>query len=147
ALAAMSVVRQSRADQSDANSLYIHGLVWNRQLPAPMNDWLIRLDAKVDVPVSGAPGFGIIADDFHDAVGSHTQLQAAIVNGNQMTLTGTITESKTASLVGQPVRVEGTLTGDGSVDRLTVTIGVSAFTGAGFAVGKRIHQPVPPILG
>jgi len=26
-----------------------------RQLAAPMNDWLIRLDAQVDVPIGNAP--------------------------------------------------------------------------------------------
>jgi len=135
ALAALSVLPETRADQRQPDFLYIHGLVWNRQLSAPMNDWLIRLDAKVDIPVGASPGFATFSDDFHDPVGSHAQLQSAILNGNQLTLTGTITESKTTSLVGQPVRIEGKLEDDNSVDGLTVTIGASKFNGAGTATG------------
>ena len=51
ALAALSALPKAQAgSQSEGKSLYIHGMVWNRQLPSPMNDWLIRLDAKVDLP-------------------------------------------------------------------------------------------------
>lgn len=128
ALAALSALPKANAAQQD--SIYIHGLVWNRQLAAPMNDWLIRLDAKTDIPVGTAPGLVTLGDDFHDGVGSHVEIQAAILNGDQLTLTGAITESKTPTLVGQPVRIQGKLTG-ATVEGLTVTIGAAIFNGAG----------------
>ena len=138
ALAALSAVPKANADPPRMNGLYIHGMVWNRQLAAPMNDWLIRLDAKVEVPVGNAPppavpGFATLGDDFHDGVGSHVEIREAALQGDQLTINGVITESKTPGLIGQPVRIEGKVLGT-SVQGLTVTIGASAFTGAGLLV-------------
>src|SRR5438477_8365813 len=106
ALAALSAVPVAKADPPRMNGLYIHGMVWNRQLPAPMNDWLIRLDAKVDAalgnePLPLNPGFATLGDDFHDPVGSHATLDSAVLKGDQLVILGRITESKAASLVGQ----------------------------------------------
>ncbi|SRR5579871_2677234 len=138
ALAALSVVPKAAADSPKMNGLYIHGLVWNRQLATPMNDWLIRLDARVQVPIGNetppaVPGFATIGDDFHDGVGSHVEIQQAELKGIQLTITGTITESKTPALIGQSVRIEGQVMGT-SVQGLTVTIGGAVFTGAGVVI-------------
>jgi len=138
ALAALSVVPKATADSPQMNGLYIHGLVWNRQLAAPMNDWLIRLDARVQVPIGNetppaVPGFATMGDDFHDGVGSHVEIQQAALKGVHLTITGTITESKTPALIGQSVRIEGQVMGT-SVQGLTVTIGGAVFTGAGTVI-------------
>ncbi|HTR35597.1 MAG TPA: hypothetical protein VMH80_06830 [Bryobacteraceae bacterium] len=138
ALAALSAVPKAEADPPRMNGLYIHGMVWNRQLAAPMNDWLIRLDARVQVPIGNepqpaVPGFATLGDDFHDAVGSHVELHDATLKGDQLTINGTITESKTPALIGQTVRIEGKVLGT-SVQGLTVTIGTSVFGGAGLLV-------------
>ncbi len=137
-LAALSAVPKANADPPRMNGLYIHGMVWNRQLPAPMNDWLIRLDAKVQVPLvnedpPAATGFATLGDDFHDPVGSHVEIHEATLKGDQLTINGVITESKTPGLVGQSVRIDGKVLGT-SVQGLTVTIGTSVFTGAGLLV-------------
>lgn len=138
ALAALSAVPKAQADPPRMNGLYIHGMVWNRQLAAPMNDWLIRLDARVQVPIGNepppaAPGFATLGDDFHDGAGSHAEIREATLKGDQLTITGAITESKTPELVGQAVRIEGKVLGT-SVQDLTVTIGPSVFSGAGLLV-------------
>src|SRR5437667_12709400 len=101
ALAALSAVPEAKADSLRMNGVYIHGLVWNRQLPAPMNDWLIRFYAKADVPIGNAaapaaPGFATLGDDFHDGPGSHVEIREAAIKGDRLTITGIITESKTA---------------------------------------------------
>jgi hypothetical protein len=128
ALVAASALPSANGEQR--TSLYIHGLVWNRQLTAPMNDWIIRLHAVTDIPVAGSPGVATLGDDFHDAVGSHADIQVATLISDQLTLIGTITESKKPELVGQTVRVDGKLTGT-IIQGLTVTIGSAVFTGAG----------------
>ncbi len=138
ALAALSAVPTAKADPPRLNGLYIHGMVWNRQLAAPMNDWLIRLDAKVQVPIgnqppAAVPGFATLGDDFHDGVGSHVEIHEASLKGDQLTINGVITESKTPGLVGQSVRIEGKVLGT-SVQGLTVTIGAAVFSGAGLLV-------------
>src|SRR5439155_22194245 len=135
ALAAISALPKAMADQPRAYSIYLHGMVWNRQLAAPMNDWLIRLDAKADIPIGNAPppavpGFATLGDDFHDPVGTHVQIQAATVHGNQLTLTDAITESKNPALAGQAVKIEGKVVGTSAEGR-SVTIGGSVFSGAG----------------
>ena len=138
ALAALSALPKAKADPPKVNSLYIHGLVWNKALAAPMNDWLIRLDVKVEIPIGNAPpspipGFATLGDDFHDPVGSHVTIYQATLQGDQLTISGTITESKTPALVGQPVRIEGKVMGT-AVEGLTVTIGSAVFNGAGLLV-------------
>ena len=138
ALTALSTVPKAKADPGRLNGLYIHGMVWNRQLAAPQNDWLIRLDAKVQVPIGNepppaTPGFATLGDDFHDGVGSHVEIHEATLKGDQLAISGVITESKTPGLVGQAVRIEGKVLGT-SVQGLTVTIGASVFTGAGLLV-------------
>jgi len=138
ALAALSAVPKAGADVPRMNGFYIHGMVWNRQLAAPMNDWLIRLDAQVAIPTGNEPppatlGFATLGDDFHDPVGSHVEFQAATLQGNQLTINGTITESKTPGLIGQPVRIAGRVMGT-SVQGLTVTVGTSVFNGGGLLV-------------
>ena len=55
------------------------------------------------------------------------------MKGDELTINGIITESKTPGLVGQSVRIEGKVLGT-SVQGLTVTIGASVFTGAGLLV-------------
>ena len=137
-MAALSALPKAKADQPRAYSVYLHGMVWNRQLAAPMNDWLIRLDAKADIPIGNAPspavpGFATLGDDFHDGVGSHVEFQTATVHGDQLTITGAITESKNEGLIGQTVRIQGKVVGT-SVQGLTVTIGESVFSGAGLLV-------------
>jgi hypothetical protein len=137
ALAAVAA-SNAEADPPRMNGLYIHGMVWNRQLPAPMNDWLIRLDAKVEVPIGNAPppavpGFATLGDDFHDPPGSHVEIHSAALNGDQLTISGVITESKSPTLVGQTVQITGKVLGT-SVQGLTVTIGTSVFNGAGLLV-------------
>jgi len=139
ALAALSALPKAQADsQSQGQSLYIHGMVWNRQLPSPMNDWLIRLDAKVDMPNGNqinppVSGFATLGDDFHDGVGSHVQISAATLDADRLTISGFVTESKTPGLAGQAVRIEGKVQGT-TVEGLTVSIGGSVFQGAGLVV-------------
>jgi hypothetical protein len=138
ALAAMSALPAAKADPPHGFSIYLHGMVWNRQLAAPENDWLIRLDAKADIPIGNnappaAPGFATLGDDFHDNVGSHVEIQTATLDKDRLTITGAITESKTPTLIGQSVRIEGKVIGT-SVEGLTVTIGGSVFSGAGLLV-------------
>src|SRR5262249_35797333 len=104
----------------------------------PMNDWLVRLDAQVDVPIGQAPqpanpGFATLGDDFHDGVGSHVAIREATLKGDQLTINGVVTESKTPALVGQSVRIEGKLVGS-AVQGLTVTVGNAVFTGSGLLV-------------
>ncbi len=104
-LAALSATPNATADQPRGVSIYLHGMVWNRQLPGPMNDWLIRFDAKVDIPIGNAPqpatpGFATIGDAFHDGVGSHIPGHSAVLKGRVLTIDGVITESETATLPG-----------------------------------------------
>ena len=136
ALAALSALPKAQADsQSQGKSLYIHGMVWNVQLPSPMNDWFIRLDAKVDIPNGNqinppVSGFATLGDDFHDGVGSHVQISAATLDADNITISGFVTESKTPALVGQAVRIEGKVQGT-TVEGLTVAVGGSVFQGGG----------------
>jgi len=136
-----------RADQDPqpVTEIYIHGMVWNTQAPVPANDWLVRLDLRAVLPNGNQPslpnpGFATLGDDLHDLLGSDVTLSSAALQGTQLTITGTITESKTPALIGLPVRIEGFAAGT-AVRGLTVTTGNNAFTGAGmFDIGNIIES-------
>ena len=138
-LAVLSGLPKASADQPSTHTIYLHGMVWNRQLIAPMNDWLIRLDANAEIPngldAPAIPGFATLGDDLHDGVSSHLQFQTATLQGDQLAITGVIAESKTAALVGQTVRIDGKVIGT-AVQRLTVTIGGFSLSGAGILTLK-----------
>ena len=135
AVATLSALPSEAEADPQGSSVYVTGMVWNRQLAAPMNDWLIRVYAAADLPTKGGIGsspigFATIGDDLHGPVASHVELQSAILQGDQLAITGAVTESNTPSLVGQPVLITGKVQGT-SVQGLTVTIGGTAFSGAG----------------
>ena len=140
ALASLSALSTPVAadQQQHVMSIYVHGMVWNRQAAAPMNAWLIRLDAKADIPLGNAapaavPGFATLGDDFHDGVGSHVDIHSATLHADHLTLAGIVSESKSGALTGQAIRIEGKVRGT-AVDGLTVTVGDTTFTGAGLLV-------------
>jgi hypothetical protein len=135
ALATLSALPLEGETDPQGTSVYVTGMVWNRQLAAPMNDWLVRVYAAADLPAKGGTGsspigFATIGDDLHAPVGSHIELNTAIFQGDQLAITGAVTESNTPSLVGQPVLITGRVLGT-AVEGLTVTIGGAAFSGAG----------------
>lgn len=138
ALAALTALPQEAKADPPGFSIYITGMVWNRQLAAPMNDWLLKVYAKADVMTGNhsqpaIPGFATVGDDFHDGPGSHIQIQNVALQGSQLTITGFVTESKTPGLAGQPVTIQGKVEGT-AVQGLTVTIGGSVFSGSGLLV-------------
>ena len=136
ALAALSATGQADDNHQTAQEMYVHGMVWNKQLPAPMGDWLVRFDAKFQLPKPGVstlnPGSATLGDDFH-AIGSHVAIHTVDLKGDQLTVTGAITESQNASLVGQSVKIQGKVLGN-SLQGLTITIGSNTFGGAGLLV-------------
>ena len=134
-MATLSALPSEAEADPQGSSVYVTGMVWNRQLAAPMNDWLVRVYAAADLPAKGGTGsspigFATIGDDLHAPVSSHIELQSAILQGDQLAITGAVTESNTPSLVGQPVLITGKVQGT-SVQGLTVTIGGAAFSGVG----------------
>jgi hypothetical protein len=135
ALATLSALPLEAAGDPQGFSVYVTGMVWNLQLATPMNDWRIRVYAAADLTTTGGVGsspigFATIGDDLHNPVSSHADLHSAILQSDQLAITGAVTESNTPSLVGQPVLITGRVHGT-AVEGLTVTIGGAAFSGAG----------------
>jgi len=62
ALAALSALTIARADQQPVTQLYIHGLVWNRQLAAPIirvcRLWMFTIALVFTAVLGSAPAFG-----------------------------------------------------------------------------------------
>ena len=56
AVATLSALPSEAEADPQGSSVYVTGMVWNRQLAAPMNDWLIRVYAAADLPTKGGIG-------------------------------------------------------------------------------------------
>jgi hypothetical protein len=141
-LAALFGIPDAVAADNKALAIYLHGMVWNQQLPAPMSDWLLQLDAKVQIPLGASPAsappeFATFGDTVHTGAGAHVALKAAVLSGDQLTITGSISEAATASLIGQPVQIEGKIEGT-AVEGLTVTVGGSKLRGRGYSSRSRL---------
>src|SRR5262245_17137023 len=76
ALAAGSALLQhGEAEQAAEQVIYVHGLVWNTDLPGVAGELLITFDVRA---VIGGTGFGTFADAVHPGINSHVAFDSAI---------------------------------------------------------------------
>jgi hypothetical protein len=121
-------------DNDDADILYGHGLVWNRDLPGPAGDYKLAFDLRVNL--STGVGFGTASDSVHPEANIHYAITHAKVervrNEQRFTLIGEVTRANNPNNVGLPVRILAQTQGDATA--LAIAIGEQAFAGAGLVV-------------
>ena len=119
----------------DAEVLYGHGNVWNRDLPGIA----AALNLSFDLRVNLATGVG--SGSAHDPVYPDWSMHFAITSSEtkkisggerRMILRGVVTDAVTRSMVGMPVRILAE-TRNGST-AIAIAIGEMAFAGAGLVV-------------
>src|SRR5438105_7069061 len=122
-------------DNNDADVLYGHGMVWNRDLPGVAGDLKLSFDLRVNLE-TGA-GFGTADDPVHPDWNIHFAInsakQEAISAGEtRFTLTGVVTRANNQANVGLPIRILAQTRGDATA--VAIALGDLAFAGAGLVV-------------
>ena len=122
-------------DEDDADVLYGHGMVWNRDLPGVAGDLKMSFDLRVNLE-TGA-GFGTAADPIHPDWNIHfainsTQQQKLRRGDKRYTMIGVVTRANNPANVGLPVRILAETRGDTTA--IAIALGEMAFAGAGLVV-------------
>jgi hypothetical protein len=138
-LAASSLPAQDRVaqrhDDDDAEVLYGHGQVWNRELPGVAGEVRLAFDLRVNLATG--VGFGTAHDPMFPDWNVHFSIDSAartkLRSGEtQFMLRGVVTQANNPASVGLPVRILAETRGDTTA--LAIAIGDQAFGGAGLVV-------------
>lgn len=122
-------------DKNDADVLYGHGMVWNRDLPGVAGDLKLSFDLRVNLETG--TGFGSANDpiypdwNIHFAIDS-TQRERLPRGESRYTMTGVVTRANNPDNVGLPVRILAETRGDTTA--IAIALGEMAFAGAGLVV-------------
>ena len=124
-----------RRDDGDADVLYGHGMVWNRELPGVAGELNLSFDLRVNME-TGA-GFGSASDPVHPEWNIHfaidsVQQEKLRHRNKRFTMTGVVTKANNPENVGLPVRILAETRGDTTA--IAIALGEMAFAGAGLVV-------------
>ena len=122
-------------DKSKADTLYGHGMVWNRELPGEAGEVKLSFDLRANLETG--TGFGTAEDPVHPDWNIHfainsTRQEKLRGNETRYTMFGVVTRANTPSNVGLPVRIIAETRGDTTA--IAIAIGDLAFGGAGLVV-------------
>jgi hypothetical protein len=125
---------QARSENPDADTLYGHGMVWNRELPGLAGLLNLAFDLRVNLKTgtgSGSAGDPVYPGEaFHFSI-EHTQRER--VRGEQrFMMAGTVTDAINPAYVGLPVRIAAQTQGDATA--IVVRVGDAVYSGAGLVV-------------
>jgi hypothetical protein len=135
ATAANAADRRHGNNNNDAEVLYGHGQVWNRDLPGIAGELKLAFDLRVNLETG--VGFGAAHDPVNPDWNVHFSIDSAqrtrLRGGEtQFMLKGVVTQSNGGFNVGEPVRILAQTQGDTTA--LAIAIGDQAFGGAGLVV-------------
>ncbi len=118
----------------DAEVLYGHGLVWNRDLPGPAGDLKLAFDLRVNLETG--IGFGTANDSVHPEANIHFSIAEVtterISKERRYTMTGAVTRANDPKNLNLPIRILAETRGD--TTSVAIAIGELAFAGAGLVV-------------
>jgi hypothetical protein len=116
----------------NADVLFGHGLVWNRDLPGVAE---LKLSFDLRVNLETGAGFGTAHDPVHCDWNIHlpsTPPSGKATPKRGYTMTGVVTQANNPAHVGLPVRILAETRGDTTA--VAIAIGDLAFAGAGLVV-------------
>lgn len=149
AIAATAVAGAGTAHASastDADTLYGHGMVWNRDLPGLAGRLNLSFDLRVNLRTG--TGAGSAGDPAHPDQGfqfaiEHTRRER-VRNEHRFFLEGRVTDALDPTLVGAPVRIAAQTQGDTTA--IVIRVGDAVYTGAGLVVIAIIAILIPLLL-
>ncbi|HEV8542950.1 MAG TPA: hypothetical protein VGR78_11205 [Verrucomicrobiae bacterium] len=120
---------------NNADTLYGHGMVWNRDLPGVAGDLRLSFDLRVNLETG--VGFGTANDPIHPDWNIHFAInsierQKLPKGESRYTMKGVVTNANNPTNVGLPVRILAETSGDTTA--IAIALGDLAFAGAGLVV-------------
>jgi hypothetical protein len=136
-LAASALAAPAGADegQKEGDTLYGHGLVWNRDLPGVAGDLKLAFDLRVNL--EKGTGFGTAEDPVHPDWDIHFSIDSVTTEKRpkgekRFTMTGVVTRANNPNNIGLPVKIIAETVGDTTA--VAIRLGDLAFGGAGLVV-------------
>jgi hypothetical protein len=135
ALAAVGAgAAQARPQAPDADTLYGHGMVWNRELPGLAGRLNLGFDLRVNLKTG--TGAGSAGDAAYPGEGFHFSIDRTHVERvrgeDRFLMSGTITDAVNPAYLGLPVRIAAQTQGDATA--IAIRVGEAVYTGAGLVV-------------
>lgn len=134
-VAGLPALANEGQDKHDADTLYGHGMVWNRDLPGEAGELRLSFDLRVDLETG--TGLGNASDpvfsdwNMHFAIDS-TEREKLPRGDSRYTMTGVVTRAANPDNEGLPVRILAETRGDTTA--IAIALGDLAFGGAGLVV-------------
>lgn len=121
--------------EKDADVLYGHGTVWNRELPGEAGEVNLSFDLRANLETG--TGSGSAHDPVHPDWNLHFAIDSArrqrLRGGeSRYTMTGTVTRANNPANVGLPVKILAETRGDTTA--IAIALGELSFGGAGLVV-------------
>jgi hypothetical protein len=130
-----SAKANDRRDDDDAEVLYAHGQVWNRELAGVAGELRLAFDFRVNLETGagfGAAGDSVFPDwNVHFSIDS-TERKRLRSGESRFTMTGVVTQAVNPAMVGQPVKILAETRRDATA--VAIKVGDLAFAGAGLVV-------------
>jgi len=135
ALALPAAADDGKRDRDEGDTLYGHGMVWNRALPGVLGDLKLSFDLRVNLETG--LGFGTAEDPIHPDWNTHFAITSVTQEKrphgeSRFTMAGEVTRANNPNNVGQQVRIIAETVGDTTA--IAIRIGDNAFAGAGLVV-------------
>mgnify|MGYP001256774702 CR=1 FL=1 len=119
---------------ADADTLYGHGMVWNRDLPGLAGRLNLAFDLRVNLRTG--TGAGSAGDPAHPGAGFQFSIEHVrrerVRSEDRFFLEGGVTDAVDPGLIGAPVRIAAQTQGD--TPAIVVRVGDAVYTGAGLVV-------------
>jgi hypothetical protein len=125
---------QARTETPDADTLYGHGMVWNRDLPGLAGRLNLAFDLRVNLRTG--TGAGSAGDPAYPGEGFHFAIERTrrerVRGESRFVMEGSVTDAVNPGLVGTPVRIAAQTQGDTTA--IVIRVGDAIYTGAGLVV-------------
>ena len=135
ALAGAPGTAQADEGKNGGDTMYGHGMVWNRDLPGILGELRLSFDLRVNLETG--KGFGTAEDPVHPDWNSHFSIDSVVrekrpKGESRFTLEGVVTDANNRENIGLPVKIVAETVGDTTA--IAIRIGEHAFAGAGLVV-------------
>jgi hypothetical protein len=132
---AAATAKEPAGHPDDAEILYGHGTVWNRDLPGQAGELNLSFDLRVNLQTGTGSGSA------HDPVFPEWNVHYAIISASkkrvrggehQYAMVGIVTHATSPDMIGLPVKILAETSGNTTA--IAIAIGDLAFAGAGLVV-------------